>query len=329
MSNNEITVLPINLLQSFIDSNENSIKMLNNLIDNTIERQYILISDSLNLLDNSRRSARQMNTPSYLGRSVSSSNRSNRYYRRQSRSPIINRPLRRSTMNSIFSPTPPSHPPPPPPPQNNMSTQTSLNNIFRDFTRTNNGGFSFTFGEYQPGTLTSIPITPCEEQINNATISDTFENIENTSDQTRCPIDQQEFVPSDNILKIKYCGHIFKSHNLKNWFNHSSRCPVCRFDIRDHSNNEVSPNDVSSNDISSNDISSNDVSSNDISSNEVSPNTISTNDINLEVILEQTVRNINSGPALTSMINFANNLANQIIETTDISGALISNNTNN
>ena len=314
MSNNEITVLPINLLQSFIDSNENSIKMLNNLIDNTIERQYILISDSLNLLDNSRRSARQMNTPSYLGRSVSSSNRSNRYYRRQSRSPIINRPLRRSTMNSIFSPTPPSHPPPPPPPQNNMSTQTSLNNIFRDFTRTNNGGFSFTFGEYQPGTLTSIPITPCEEQINNATISDTFENIENTSDQTRCPIDQQEFVPSDNILKIKYCGHIFKSHNLKNWFNHSSRCPVCRFDIRDHSNNEVSPNDVSSN---------------DISSNEVSPNTISTNDINLEVILEQTVRNINSGPALTSMINFANNLANQIIETTDISGALISNNTNN
>ena len=83
MSNNEITVLPINLLQSFIDSNENAIKMFNELIDNTIERQYILISDSLNLLDNSRRSARQLNTPSYLGRSVSSLNRANRYYRRQ------------------------------------------------------------------------------------------------------------------------------------------------------------------------------------------------------------------------------------------------------
>ena len=331
MSNNEITVLPINLLQSFIDSNENAIKMFNELIDNTIERQYILISDSLNLLDNSRRSARQLNTPSYLGRSVSSLNRANRYYRRQNRSPITHRSLRRSSMNSILSPTPPSHPPPPPPPprQNNMSTQTSLNNIFRDFTRTNNGGFSFTFGEYQPGSLSSVPITPCEEQINNATISDTFENIENTSDQTRCPIDQQEFVPSDNILKIRYCGHIFKSHNLKNWFNHSSRCPVCRYDIRDYSNNNVSNNDISSNDVSSNDVSSNDVSSNDVSSNDVSSNTVSTNDVNLEVILEQTVRNINSGPALTSMINFANNLANQIIENTDISGALISNNTNN
>ena len=94
-------------------------------------------------------------------------------------------------------------------------------------------------------------------------------------------------------------------------------------------NNDISSNDVSSNDVSSDDVSSNDVSSNDVWSNDVSSNTVSTNDVNLEVILEQTVRNINSGPALTSMINFANNLANQIIENTDISGALISNNTNN
>ena len=50
---NEITILPINLLESFIESNNRSIKMLADLIDNSIERQYILVSDTLNILENS------------------------------------------------------------------------------------------------------------------------------------------------------------------------------------------------------------------------------------------------------------------------------------
>ena len=226
-------------------------------------------------------------------------------------------------MTTIFNPTPPPPPPPPPrspsrnpppppspsPVQHNMTTQTNISNIFRQFANNNAREVAFRFGEFQPGTLTSVPILPSEEQINNATISGTFETIENISDQTRCPIDQQEFDISDNILKIRYCGHIFKKHNLMNWFNHSSRCPVCRYDIRDYSNNNVSNNDVSNNDVSN--------------------NVLDINNVNLEVILEQTVRNISSGPTLNSMINLANNIANQIIENTDISGAFISNNTNN
>ena len=333
MSNNEITVLPINLLQSFIDSNDTALKMLHDLIDNTLERQYILISDSLSILDNSRRNARQ-NNPQTYNRFEPRYNHLRHYsYGRNNRSSVRNRPLRRSQMNNIFNPTPPlpyppSRPPPPPPPplpsQNNISTQTNFNNILRQFANpfrdARENGFTFNFGS-PSGSNTfydNVPITPSETQINNATISDIFENIENTSDQLRCPIDQQDFDPTDNVLKIRHCGHIFKSHNLRNWFNHSSRCPVCRYDIRDCSGNNISNNDVSNNNISNNDVSNNDVSN----------NIIDINDINLEVILEQTVRNISSsGPVLNSMINLANNLANQIIENTDISGAFMSNNT--
>ena len=327
---NEITILPINLLESYIESNNRSIKMLYELIDNTIERQYILISDTLNILENSRQSARQ----SY-GRSVTSHNRSNRYYR-SNRSPIRRRPYRNSSaFPSIYSPTPPPppsfnppppppsfNPPPPPPPpslSNNISptinsflprlprqnnaTQTSINNLFRNFNE--NRSFRFTFGEFPTGNLTSVPIIPNETQISNATICDTFNNISNTSDQTRCPIDQHEFDLSDNIMKIRFCGHMFKEDNLRSWFRHSSRCPVCRYDIRDYSNNDISNNDISNNDISS--------------------NVINIRDINLEVILEDTVRNLSNGPAFESMVNLANNLANQILENTDISGSTFSN----
>lgn len=340
---NEITILPINLLESFIESNNRSIKMLADLIDNSIERQYILVSDTLNILENSRQSARQNST---YGRSVTSHNRSNRYYR-SNRSPIRRRPYRHTTWPSpsIFSPTPPppppsfNPPPPPPPPSNpspptsnstltrlnrrtNIGTQASLNNLFRNFTSNNeNRSFRFTFGEFQPSNLTSVPIIPNESQIINATICDTFNDISNTSDQTRCPIDQHDFDLSDNIMKIRFCGHMFKEHNLRNWFQHSSRCPVCRYDIRDYSNNDISNNDISNNYISNNDISNNDISNNDISNN-----VINITDINLEVILEDTVRNLSNGPAFESMVNLANNLANQIIEnTTDISGSTFSN----
>ena len=348
---NEITILPINLLESFIESNNRSIKMLSDLIDNSIERQYILVSDALNILENSRQSARQNAT---YGRSVTSHNRSNRYYR-SNRSPIRRRPYRNNAMYPsifsptpppppppsfnpppppIFNPTPPINPPPPPPPSSNINStfnrltrrtsigsQTTLNNLFRNFTNNNeNRGFRFTFGEFQPGNLTSVPIIPNETQISNATICDVFSDISNTSDQTRCPIDQHEFDLSDNIMKIRFCGHMFKEHNLRNWFQHSSRCPVCRYDIRDYSNNDISNNDISNNDISNNDISNNDISNNDISNN-----VINITDINLEVILEDTVRNLSNGPAFESMVNLANNLANQIIENTDISGSTFSN----
>ena len=47
-----------------------------------------------------------------------------------------------------------------------------------------------------------------------------------------CPISREQFDNYDIILKINHCGHIFKKNSLLNWFETSSKCPVCRHDIR-------------------------------------------------------------------------------------------------
>ena len=230
----------------------------------------------------------------------------------------------------VFSPTPPPppprssfipnvSPPPPPPPFStnttslfsnlsgrNIGTQSTLSSLFRNINNNNtNRSFRFTFGEFQPD-LTSVPIIPTSEQISNATIIDSFSNISNESEQTRCPIDQHEFDPSDNVMKIIFCGHMFKEHNLRNSFQHSSKCPVCRYDIRDYSNNDILimiflimiflimifDNDI---DIEKR------TSDNDVSNNDISKNIINITDINLEVTLEDTVRNLTNGPTFDTM----------------------------
>ena len=53
-----------------------------------------------------------------------------------------------------------------------------------------------------------------------------------SSNEIICPITRDTFVPDDAILKIIFCGHIFKAAALREWFRRSTKCPVCRHDIR-------------------------------------------------------------------------------------------------
>jgi hypothetical protein len=53
-----------------------------------------------------------------------------------------------------------------------------------------------------------------------------------------------EFVSGDSILRIRHCGHIFREMNLRRHFRNNTRCPICRYDIRDYIQEE---NDYSSN----------------------------------------------------------------------------------
>ena len=46
----------------------------------------------------------------------------------------------------------------------------------------------------------------------------------------------QPYVDGDEIIKINHCGHTFRRRNLLNWFTRRSTCPICRYDIRSHSN---------------------------------------------------------------------------------------------
>ena len=46
-----------------------------------------------------------------------------------------------------------------------------------------------------------------------------------------------DFNDNDMVSVIRHCGHTFHSEHLNNWFRTNSRCPVCRYDIRDYTSN--------------------------------------------------------------------------------------------
>ena len=90
-----------------------------------------------------------------------------------------------------------------------------------------NGRLSIPHGAL-PSIFTPAPATPNE--INQATESLIYSDI--SSNHQMCPISQQNFEPTDRVLRIRHCGHIFTEQTLRQWFRTSYECPVCRFDIR-------------------------------------------------------------------------------------------------
>ena len=81
--------------------------------------------------------------------------------------------------------------------------------------------------------LTPVIVRPAQSQIRRATTNLLFREIENPVNII-CPITQQPFESSDNVTIINHCRHIFSRPELAEWFGSNVRCPVCRFDIREH-----------------------------------------------------------------------------------------------
>ena len=84
--------------------------------------------------------------------------------------------------------------------------------------------------------MTPVVIRPTLEQINTATVTSSYDLIENPVN-TCCPISTVEFRNEDIVTKILYCGHIFLKIELENWFRSNVRCPMCRYDIRNYRSN--------------------------------------------------------------------------------------------
>jgi hypothetical protein len=83
-------------------------------------------------------------------------------------------------------------------------------------------------------------------QISTATTNLLSENIE-TPTNDRCPICLEVFQPNSEVTQINHCRHIFNPAELARWFETNVRCPVCRFDIRDHVNSLPLPDTSSTN----------------------------------------------------------------------------------
>ena len=83
-----------------------------------------------------------------------------------------------------------------------------------------------SFNNYNP-----ISIRPSLFQIRRATRILEFRDISNITHQI-CPIDREILIPSDTVMQILHCNHYFRESNLRRHFRHNTRCPLCRFDIR-------------------------------------------------------------------------------------------------
>lgn len=70
---------------------------------------------------------------------------------------------------------------------------------------------------------------PTERDISNNCTTMSFSDC--SSNQTMCPIDRIEFEPTDQVMRINGCGHIFREENLRRVFQNESRCPMCRYNI--------------------------------------------------------------------------------------------------
>jgi hypothetical protein len=60
-----------------------------------------------------------------------------------------------------------------------------------------------------------------------------------------CPITMEAISPGNIVSRIKHCNHVFSHDALLNWFSVNTRCPICRFDIRETPINLSSVNETS------------------------------------------------------------------------------------
>jgi hypothetical protein len=86
--------------------------------------------------------------------------------------------------------------------------------------------------------LSPVRITPSVEQITTATLNYNYTTPPDNVNAI-CPIDREALTPGDSVTRIIHCGHVFRQPNLETWFQYNTRCPLCRFDIRDHAISNV------------------------------------------------------------------------------------------
>ena len=135
-------------------------------------------------------------------------------------------------------PTPSSIPSTPPPLQNQFVSQ------IRDWLRNRTGtDYVLEFENITPYLFTTNNILnnnlnlATTQEIQNATDLFVNDSSLNSLEYNTCPISLEEFREGEPLMRIRYCGHIFKAFELQRWFLRNTKCPSCRYDIRSNSNN--------------------------------------------------------------------------------------------
>jgi hypothetical protein len=124
--------------------------------------------------------------------------------------------------------TPPESPPMPHPPDTSVDpVQIIMENLLRGI------GIDISGGNTTPPSSWWDPIAvrPTDAEITRGVETLQYADIDDPT-ITLCPITQTDFHDTDEVMRIRACGHVFSSHALREWFTHSVRCPVCRHDVR-------------------------------------------------------------------------------------------------
>jgi hypothetical protein len=79
----------------------------------------------------------------------------------------------------------------------------------------------------------NVVVAPTRAQIENSTRVIRYSEIENPTNQS-CPITLDRFENDSTVTQILHCGHIFTPTGIESWLRSNVRCPVCRYDIRNH-----------------------------------------------------------------------------------------------
>ena len=149
-------------------------------------------------------------------------------------------------INDIFFPPPFIAPPPPidPPPATLRRRRRRATTIPRVPTRT----FSLPpLFQNINRTLNTIspPRAPSLTHILRSTETTTYADI--STNHIMCPISQQCFRDNDRVTRIRYCGHLFHADYIRQWFQGSSECPVCRYNILRYNGRRENTRDGSNN----------------------------------------------------------------------------------
>ena len=98
--------------------------------------------------------------------------------------------------------------------------------------------------------MTNVVVRPTVEQINRACEFFFYDVSANqgVAIEDHCPISLEHFDNGDELCRIIGCTHLFHKNSIMGWFETNTRCPVCRYDIRDYTllENDASNNTVES-----------------------------------------------------------------------------------
>lgn len=134
----------------------------------------------------------------------------------------------RINMNDIYIPTPAFTIPPLTPLQ---QQQQEMDNATALLTLLGMLGGPLGTGPLGTGSLEPIIVRPSAEIIRASMTLETLQ--EDRSPEELCVICQEGFSSGDQIRQIRHCRHTFHNTCILQHFENSVRCPTCRHDIRD------------------------------------------------------------------------------------------------